>query len=106
MLQKSRARRTFDRTKHFVENGPACRIYGSMDVKKVTGNLHVVSVAGSSVIGCQANAMGRFLRYHRFRPHYRQHWAMGTLAGSIQTILVRPMFLRRAVFENCVRSGC
>merc|ERR1712093_92497 len=29
---------------HFVEDGPACRIYGSMEVKKVTGNLHVTTL--------------------------------------------------------------
>lgn len=43
MLRASRARKTFDRTKHAVKDGPACRIYGNMAVKRVTGNLHVVS---------------------------------------------------------------
>ena len=42
MLKDARARRKFAKTRHPVEDGPACRIYGSVDVKKVTGNLHVV----------------------------------------------------------------
>lgn len=32
----------FAKTTHLVEDGPACRVYGSMQVKKVTGNLHIV----------------------------------------------------------------
>ena len=43
MLKDARARRKFAKTRHPIEDGPACRIYGSIDVKKVTGNLHVVS---------------------------------------------------------------
>lgn len=34
--------RIFPRTTHLVENGDSCRVYGSMSVKKVTGNLHIV----------------------------------------------------------------
>jgi len=33
-------RPTYDK----VENGPACRIYGSVDVKKVTANLHITTL--------------------------------------------------------------
>jgi hypothetical protein len=33
---------SFKKTRNVVPDGPACRIYGSMNVKKVTGNLHVV----------------------------------------------------------------
>lgn len=42
MLKASRARKKFESTKRVVKDGPACRIYGSMEVKRVTGNLHVV----------------------------------------------------------------
>jgi len=41
-LKDSRGRKAFAKTRHPVENGPACRIYGTMEAKKVTGNLHVV----------------------------------------------------------------
>ncbi|KAK0529511.1 hypothetical protein OC834_003651 [Tilletia horrida] len=34
----------FRQTTHIVDNGPACRIYGSLDVKKVTGNLHITTL--------------------------------------------------------------
>ncbi|CAD6983286.1 unnamed protein product [Tilletia controversa] len=34
----------FKSTTHKVEGGPACRIYGSLDVKKVTGNLHITTL--------------------------------------------------------------
>lgn len=43
----SRRSRVFPKTAHVVENGPACRVYGSMEVKKVTGNLHIVSWDGT-----------------------------------------------------------
>ncbi|CAD6569960.1 MAG: hypothetical protein CYPHOPRED_003673 [Cyphobasidiales sp. Tagirdzhanova-0007] len=44
MLKASRSRRAFDKTRDLVQDGPACRIYGMMDVKKVTGNLHVTTL--------------------------------------------------------------
>ncbi|GAA6033081.1 hypothetical protein JCM8097_002933 [Rhodosporidiobolus ruineniae] len=44
MVRDSKGRRVFAKTAHVVENGPACRIYGSMDVKKVTGNLHITTL--------------------------------------------------------------
>lgn len=31
-------------TYHKVDNGPACRIYGSVEVKKVTANLHITTL--------------------------------------------------------------
>ncbi|KDN39832.1 DUF1692-domain-containing protein [Tilletiaria anomala UBC 951] len=34
----------FAKTSHLVKDGPACRIYGSMLVKKVTGNLHITTL--------------------------------------------------------------
>lgn len=34
----------FKKTAHVVKDGPACRIYGSMLVKKVTGNLHITTL--------------------------------------------------------------
>jgi len=34
----------FAKTTHLVEDGPACRVYGSMQVKKVTGNLHITTL--------------------------------------------------------------
>lgn len=36
--------KAFRKTSHIVENGPACRMYGSIDAKKVTGNLHVTTL--------------------------------------------------------------
>ncbi|KAH8925821.1 DUF1692-domain-containing protein [Atractiella rhizophila] len=36
--------RVFAATQNPVEDGPACRIYGSIDVKKVTGNLHITTL--------------------------------------------------------------
>lgn len=48
MLKASRARKKFDSTKHAVKDGPACRIYGTMNVKRVTGNLHVVGCTAVS----------------------------------------------------------
>ncbi|BGP57505.1 hypothetical protein JCM8202_002223 [Rhodotorula sphaerocarpa] len=44
MVRDSRGRRVFGKTPNLQENGPACRIYGSMDVKKVTGNLHITTL--------------------------------------------------------------
>ncbi len=34
----------FHKTAHVVPDGPACRIYGSMEVKRVTGNLHITTL--------------------------------------------------------------
>ncbi|PWN51353.1 DUF1692-domain-containing protein [Violaceomyces palustris] len=34
----------FQKTDHVVQDGPACRIYGSMEVKRVTGNLHITTL--------------------------------------------------------------
>jgi hypothetical protein len=34
----------FKKTEHLVPNGPACRIYGSMGAKQVTGNLHITTL--------------------------------------------------------------
>lgn len=34
----------FKPTSHVVPDGPACRIYGSVEVKKVTGNLHITTL--------------------------------------------------------------
>ncbi|GAA5946476.1 hypothetical protein JCM3765_000260 [Sporobolomyces pararoseus] len=44
MLKGSKGKRQFAKTKKIIEDGPACRIYGSMDVKKVTGNLHITTL--------------------------------------------------------------
>ncbi|GAA5846743.1 hypothetical protein JCM11251_004223 [Rhodosporidiobolus azoricus] len=44
IVRDSKGRRMFAKTANAVENGPACRIYGSMDVKKVTGNLHITTL--------------------------------------------------------------
>ncbi|GJN93431.1 hypothetical protein Rhopal_006486-T1 [Rhodotorula paludigena] len=44
MLRDSRGKKVFAKTAKVVENGPACRIYGTMDVKKVTGNLHITTL--------------------------------------------------------------
>lgn len=41
-LKDSRGKARFGKTAHLVPGGPACRIYGAMTVKKVTGNLHIV----------------------------------------------------------------
>lgn len=43
-LRKEFGTKRFAKTKHRVDNGPACRIYGSMVVKKVTGNLHITTL--------------------------------------------------------------
>lgn len=43
-IHEARGRARFSKTEHLVPDGPACRIYGAMIVKKVTGNLHVVSL--------------------------------------------------------------
>ncbi|EPQ30923.1 uncharacterized protein PFL1_01821 [Pseudozyma flocculosa PF-1] len=34
----------FQKTAHVVQDGPACRIYGSMEVKRVSGNLHITTL--------------------------------------------------------------
>ncbi|GAA5986532.1 hypothetical protein JCM11641_005230 [Rhodosporidiobolus odoratus] len=44
MLQSAKGKKVFAKTANVVENGPACRIYGSIDVKKVTGNLHITTL--------------------------------------------------------------
>jgi hypothetical protein len=36
--------KAFKKTAHIVPDGPACRLYGSMTAKKVTGNLHVTTL--------------------------------------------------------------
>lgn len=36
--------KAFKKTSHIVPDGPACRIYGSMAAKKVTGNLHITTL--------------------------------------------------------------
>jgi hypothetical protein len=38
--QQAAYRPTYDK----VDNGPACRIYGSVEVKKVTANLHITTL--------------------------------------------------------------
>ncbi|KAL8286631.1 hypothetical protein RQP46_004159 [Phenoliferia psychrophenolica] len=40
----SKRNRVFPKTAHYIENGPACRVYGTMSVKKVTGNLHITTL--------------------------------------------------------------
>ncbi|KAM0756368.1 DUF1692-domain-containing protein [Meredithblackwellia eburnea MCA 4105] len=42
--QTSKKNRVFPKTAHLVPDGPACRVYGTMEVKKVTGNLHVTTL--------------------------------------------------------------
>ncbi|KAM0791808.1 hypothetical protein ACM66B_004068 [Microbotryomycetes sp. NB124-2] len=44
MIHDSHGRRVFPKTANIIEDGPACRIYGSMAVKKVTGNLHITTL--------------------------------------------------------------
>ncbi|GAA6064745.1 hypothetical protein JCM10212_001597 [Sporobolomyces blumeae] len=44
MVRGSRGKKQFKKTANVIEDGPACRIYGSMDVKKVTGNLHITTL--------------------------------------------------------------
>lgn len=34
----------FSKTAHVVEDGLACRVYGTVQVKKVTGNLHITTL--------------------------------------------------------------
>lgn len=34
----------FRPTRNLIDGGPACRIYGSASVKKVTGNLHITTL--------------------------------------------------------------
>ncbi|KLT45392.1 ER to Golgi transport-related protein [Cutaneotrichosporon oleaginosum] len=38
-------------THNFVKDGPACRIYGSVSVKKVTGNLHITTLGHGYMSG-------------------------------------------------------
>lgn len=65
----SKRNRVFPKTAHFIENGPACRVYGTMSVKKVTGNLHIVRVLrAAAVVGMEADA-----EWGRRRP-----WGTGT----------------------------
>jgi len=44
MLRDARGKSSFKKTAHLVVDGPACRIYGAMLVKKVTGNLHITTL--------------------------------------------------------------
>ncbi|TNY17198.1 endoplasmic reticulum vesicle transporter-domain-containing protein [Rhodotorula diobovata] len=44
MVRDAKGRRVFAKTGNVVDDGPACRIYGSMEVKKVTGNLHITTL--------------------------------------------------------------
>jgi hypothetical protein len=39
-----RKAKSFSRTAHLVEDGLACRVYGTVQVKKVTGNLHITTL--------------------------------------------------------------
>jgi hypothetical protein len=41
---RPKRKRAFKKTSHIVPDGPACRIYGSMEAKKVTGNLHITTL--------------------------------------------------------------
>lgn len=43
-LRKEFGAKRFAKTRHRVEDGPACRVYGSMVVKKITGNLHITTL--------------------------------------------------------------
>jgi hypothetical protein len=47
-FKQARGKAKFSKTEHLVPDGPACRIYGAMVVKKVTGNLHIVRCSLSS----------------------------------------------------------
>lgn len=42
--KKFSKQQAFRKTAHVVPEGPACRIYGSMEVKRVTGNLHITTL--------------------------------------------------------------
>lgn len=46
LIRAATSRRSpqFTKTSHLVENGPACRVFGIMHVKKVTGNLHITTL--------------------------------------------------------------
>lgn len=76
MLKDAKARRKFGKTRHPVEDGPACRIYGSMDVKKVTGNLHVVGLSICSLI-------------QKLKSQGRRRLDTDILAGNIRITAVR-----------------
>ncbi|KAA1065862.1 hypothetical protein PGT21_013748 [Puccinia graminis f. sp. tritici] len=44
ILHASKKGQTFGKTRPLVPDGPACRIYGNTQVKKVTGNLHITTL--------------------------------------------------------------
>ncbi|KAH9452403.1 hypothetical protein MJO29_008593 [Puccinia striiformis f. sp. tritici] len=44
ILHASRKGHSFGKTRPLVPDGPACRIYGNTQVKKVTGNLHITTL--------------------------------------------------------------
>jgi hypothetical protein len=51
-LKEAKGKAKFGKTEHLVPDGPACRIYGAMVVKKVTGNLHIVRALLEALPGC------------------------------------------------------
>lgn len=44
LSNSGKSSKEFERTKRIVQGGNACRVYGSMKVKKVTGNLHLTTL--------------------------------------------------------------
>lgn len=76
----------FRKTRTKVPDGPACRIYGAMDVKKVTGNLHIVRAAPAQSLSLDSA--------HSVR---RLPWDMGTCRGSTQIIGVRAARLQASL---------
>ena len=53
MIRDSRGKAAFGRTAHLVQDGPACRIYGPLLVKKVTGNLVRMWACCDDWCGCE-----------------------------------------------------
>lgn len=65
MVRDARGTSAFTKTAHLVPDGPACRVYGAMLVKRVTGNLHIVRWLPAS----QPSSIDRV---------HRRLWAMAT----------------------------
>ena len=75
---KTKTKDRFKKTKKVIKNGPACRIYGSVETKKMNGNLHVTLVRILSLT---------FITYI-YIIIYLAHWVMVTLQLNIQIINV------------------
>lgn len=83
-------RPTFKKTKPLIPEGPACRIFGSTYVKKVTGNLHIVRSLYPSLQPQNIQSPIWYLLISSRRPWDMDIWVGSTLITNVG--LINPLY--------------